>query len=301
MRHLGTRRRAASAGLAVALALAVASPAGADELTGTLKKVKENRSIVIGYREASVPFSFLNRAGQPIGYSIDLCGEIVNDVVDTLGVDVAIKYRAVTSASRIPAVQAGDIDLECGSTTGNTERKKLVAFSPVFFVSGTKLMVRKTAPVASYRDLRDKTVVVTAGTTNEAALRAIVERQKVPIKIVVGKDHDESFRMLESGSADAFATDDVLLYGLMATAKSGGDYKVVGDFLSYDPYGLMFRKDDPDFAAVVDRTFKRLAEGRDLVQLYDRWFLMRLPTGERLNLPMSPQLEEMFRVLGVPE
>ncbi|TXL72599.1 amino acid ABC transporter substrate-binding protein [Vineibacter terrae] len=301
MRHLGTRRRAASAGLAVALALAVASPAGADELTGTLKKVKESRSIVIGYREASVPFSFLNRAGQPIGYSIDLCGEIVNDVVDTLGVDVAIKYRAVTSASRIPAVQAGDIDLECGSTTGNTERKKLVAFSPVFFVSGTKLMVRKTAPVASYRDLRDKTVVVTAGTTNEAALRAIVERQKVPIKIVVGKDHDESFRMLESGSADAFATDDVLLYGLMATAKSGGDYKVVGDFLSYDPYGLMFRKDDPDFAAVVDRTFKRLAEGRDLVQLYDRWFLMRLPTGERLNLPMSPQLEEMFRVLGVPE
>ncbi|HEX2884905.1 amino acid ABC transporter substrate-binding protein [Vineibacter terrae] len=301
MRRLGTWRRAASAGLAVALALAVASPAVADELTGTLKKVKESRSIVIGYREASLPFSFLNRAGQPIGYSIDLCSEIVNDVVDTLGVDVAIKYRAVTSASRIPAVQAGDIDLECGSTTGNTERKKLVAFSPVFFVSGTKLMVKKTAPVASYRDLRDKTVVVTAGTTNEAALRAIVERQKVSIKIVVGKDHDESFRMLEAGSADAFATDDVLLYGLMATAKSGSDYKVVGDFLSYDPYGLMFRKDDPDFAAVVDRAFKRLAEGRDLVQLYDRWFLMRLPTGERLNLPMSPQLEEMFRVLGVPE
>lgn len=301
MRRQGTWRRVVPAGLAVALALAIASPAGADELTGTLKKVKESRSIVIGYREASLPFSFLNRAGQPIGYSIDLCGEIVNDVVDTLGVDVTIKYRAVTSASRIAAVQAGDIDLECGSTTGNTERKKLVAFSPIFFVSGTKLMVKKTAPVASYRDLRDKTVVVTAGTTNEAALRAIVERQKVAIKIVVGKDHDESFRMLESGSADAFATDDVLLYGLMATARSGGDYKVVGDFLSYDPYGLMFRKDDPDFAAVVDRTFKRLAEGRDLVQLYDRWFLMRLPTGERLNLPMSPQLEEMFRVLGVPE
>lgn len=301
MRRQGTWRRAVAAGLAVALALAVASPAGADELTGTLKKVKESRSIVIGYREASLPFSFRNRAGQPIGYSIDLCGEIVNDVVDTLGVDVTIKYRAVTSASRIPAVQAGDIDLECGSTTGNTERKKLVAFSPVFFVSGTKLMVKKTAPVASYRDLRGKTVVVTAGTTNEAALRAIVERQKVSINIVVGKDHDESFRILESGAADAFATDDVLLYGLMATAKSGGDYKVVGDFLSYDPYGLMFRKDDPDFAAVVDRTFKRLAEGRDLVQLYDRWFLMRLPTGERLNLPMSPQLEEVFRVLGVPE
>ncbi len=280
---------------------AALAPAGADELKGTLKKVKASGSITIGYREASLPFSFLNRAGQPVGYSIDLCNEIVNGVAESLGIQVAVKYKPVTSANRIPALLADEIDLECGSTTGNFERKKQVAFSPVFFVSGTKLMVRRNAPIASYRDLRDKTVAVTAGTTNEVALRAIVERQKIAIRIAVGKDHGESFSLLDSGTADAFATDDVLLYGLMATAKSGRDYKVVGEFLSYDPYGLMFRKDDPDFAAVVERTFARLAESRELVQLYTRWFQMRLPTGERLDLPMSPQLVEFFRVLGVPE
>ena len=280
---------------------AALAPAGADELKGTLKRVKASGSITIGYREASLPFSFLNRAGQPVGYSIDLCNEIVNGVAESLGIQVAVKYKPVTSANRIPALLADEIDLECGSTTGNFERKKQVAFSPVFFVSGTKLMVRRNAPIASYRDLRDKTVAVTAGTTNEVALRAIVERQKIAIRIAVGKDHGESFSLLDSGTADAFATDDVLLYGLMATAKSGRDYKVVGEFLSYDPYGLMFRKDDPDFAAVVERTFARLAESRELVQLYTRWFQMRLPTGERLDLPMSPQLVEFFRVLGVPE
>src|SRR5581483_11281881 len=139
---------------------------------------------------------------------------------------------------------------------------------------------------------------VTAGTTNQAAIQAISDKQKLGIKLLVGKDHAESFAMLEAGKAAAFATDDVLLYGLVATAKTGADYQVVGEYLSYDPYGLMFRKDDADFAGVVERTFARLAEDRELVQLYNKWFLKRLPTGERLNLPMSPQLEEFFRVLG---
>ena len=295
------RQLALRAALAATMLVGAVASADADELKGTLKKVKESGSITIGYREASLPFSFLNRAGQPVGYSIDLCNEIVNDVAESLGVQVAIKYKPVTSASRIPALLANEIDLECGSTTGNFERKKQVAFSPVFFVTGTKLMVKRNAPIASYRDLRDKTVVVTSGTTNEAALRAIADKQKIAMKIVTGKDHNESFGLLESGNADAFATDDVLLYGLMATAKSGRDYKVVGDYLSYDPYGLMFRKDEPELAAIVERTFARLAESRELVQLYNRWFQMRLPTGERFDLPMSPQLAEFFRVLGVPE
>ena len=203
--------------------------------------------------------------------------------------------------TRIPAVRSGEIDLECGSTTAKFERKKQVAFSPVFFVAGTKLLVPRSSSISSYRDLRNKTVVVTAGTTNEAAVRAISEKQNLGIKIVIGKDHAESFAILSEGKADAFATDDVLLYGLVATSKSGDQFHVVGEFLSYDPYGLMYRRDDPDFAAVVDRTFSRLAQSRELVQLYNKWFQQRLPTGETLNLPMSPQLEEIFRVEGVPE
>jgi glutamate/aspartate transport system substrate-binding protein len=161
--------------------------------------------------------------------------------------------------------------------------------------------VKRGAGIASWHDLGGKTVVVTAGTTNEAAIRAITEKQKLVVKIVVGSDHQHSFDMLKSGAADAFATDDALLYGLVAASKSGATYHVVGDFLSYDPYALMFRKDDADFAAVVERSFARLAADREIVQLYDKWFLQRLPTGERLGLAMSPQLEEFFRVLGVPE
>jgi len=239
---------------------------------------------------------------QPIGYSIDLCNEVVREISSEFqGVEIGVSYKLVRAETRIPAVRSGEIDLECGSTTANFERKKQVAFSPIFFVAGTKLLVPRSSSIGSYRDLRDKTVVVTAGTTNEAAVRAISDKQNLGIKILVGKDHDESFVMLKDGKADAFATDDVLLYGLVATNKSGDQFHVVGEFLSYDPYGLMYRKDDPDFAAVVDRTFSRLAQSRELVQLYNKWFQQRLPTGESLNLPMSPQLEEIFRVEGVPE
>jgi len=142
---------------------------------------------------------------------------------------------------------------------------------------------------------------VTAGTTNEAAVRAISEKQHLGIKLLVGKDHSESFAMLKEGRADAFATDDVLLYGLVATTHSSDQFQVVGEYLSYDPYGLMYRKDDPDFTAIVDRTFTHLAESRQIVQLYNKWFQQRLPTGETLDLPMSAQLEEIFRVEGVPD
>jgi glutamate/aspartate transport system substrate-binding protein len=276
--------------------------AHAQELTGTLKKIKDSKAMTLGYRESSIPFSYLNRPGDPIGYSIDLCNAVVDETSKEIGgLEIAVKYKKVTAETRIPAVRSGEIDLECGSTTANFERKKEVTFSPIFFVAGTKLLVPRSSDIASYRDLRGKTVVVTAGTTNEAAVRAISERQKLGIRLVIGKDHAESFAMLKEGKADAFATDDVLLYGLVATTKSGAQYHVVGEYLSYDPYGLMYHKDDPDFAAVVDRAFSRLAQSRELVQLYNKWFQQRLPTGERLDLPMSPQLEEIFRVEGVPE
>jgi len=288
---------------AALIGLLLASPVGrAQELTGTLKTIRESKSVTLGYRESSIPFSYVNKVDEPIGFSIDLCNAVVDEVSKEFeGVEIAVKYRKVTAETRIPAVRSGEVDLECGSTTANFERKKEVAFSPIFFVAGTKLLVPRSSGISSYRDLRNKTVVVTAGTTNEAAVRAISEKQHLGIKILVAKDHGQSFDILKEGKADAFATDDVLLYGLVATTKSGDRYHVVGEYLSYDPYGLMYRKDDPDFAAIVDRTFSRLAQSRELVQLYNKWFQQRLPTGETLDLPMSPQLEEIFRVEGVPD
>jgi glutamate/aspartate transport system substrate-binding protein len=282
--------------------LLVIPGARAQELTGTLKKIKESKTVTLGHRESSIPFSYVNKIGEPIGYSIDLCNAVVDEVSKELeGVEITVKYKNVTAETRIPAVESGEVDLECGSTTANFERKKEVAFSPIFFVAGTKLLAPRSSGISSYRDLRDKTVVVTAGTTNETAVRAISDKQHLGVRFLIGKDHAESFAMLKEGKADAFATDDILLYGLVATARLGDQYHVVGEYLSYDPYGLMYRKEDPDFAAVVDRTFSRLAQSRELVQLYNKWFQQRLPTGETLDLPMSPQLEEIFRVEGVPD
>jgi len=301
------RARLLVAGLIAALGALVPLAAGAQEpavgaLSGTLKKVRSSGTIALGYRESSLPFSYLNRRQQPIGYSMDLCREVVEEVATELdGMDIKIGLVPVTPSNRFEKVKSGEVDLECGSTTNSVQRQKEVAFSPIFFVAGTKIMVPKTSPVRSYRNLADKTVVVTAGTTNEAALRALSDKQKLGIRIITTPDHAQSLEKLVSGAADAFASDDVLLYGFIATATSASNMMVVGEYLSYDPYGLVFRRDDPAFAAVVERTFARMASERRLLELYNKWFLRRLPTGETLNLPMSPQLEEIFRILGQPE
>jgi glutamate/aspartate transport system substrate-binding protein len=282
--------------------LAAQEAANVGALGGTLKKIKDSGTVTLGYRESSLPFSYLNRRQQPIGYSVDLCREVVEEASTELdGMDIKIAFAPVTAANRLQKVAAGEVDLECGSTTANTQRRKEVSFSPTFFVAGTKLMVAKSSAIRSYRDLAGKTAVVTAGTTNEAALRTLSDKQKLGITIVTAADHAQSLETLASGKADAFATDDVLLYGFIATAPAARDMKVVGEFLSYDPYGLAFRRDDPAFAAVVERAFARMAGERRLAELYNKWFLRRLPTGETLNLPISPQLEEMFRMLGQPE
>jgi glutamate/aspartate transport system substrate-binding protein len=292
----------------IALAILLVIPAIGQEstnvgvLSGTLKKVKDTGAITLGYRESSLPFSYLNKRQQPIGYSIDLCREIVEEVSTELdGMEIKIAFTPVTPANRLQKVASGAVDIECGSTTGNLQRRKEVAFSPIFFVAGTKLMVPKSSTISSYRDLTGKTTVVTAGTTNEVALRTLSEKQKLAITIVTAPDHAQSMAMLATGKADAFASDDVLLYGFIATDKSASGMKVVGEYLSYDPYGLVYRRDDPGFAAVVERAFARMASERRLAELYNKWFLRRLPTGETLNLPISPQLEEVFRILGQPE
>jgi glutamate/aspartate transport system substrate-binding protein len=301
------RTRALIAGLGAGLGALLPIAASAQEpdiavLSGTLAKIRSTGTIVIGYRESSLPFSYLNRRQQPIGYSIDLCREVVEETAIELdGMDIKIVFAAVTPANRFEKVKSGEIDLECGSTTNNVQRQKEVAFSPIFFVAGTKLMVPKSSPLRSYRDLAGKTAVVTAGTTNEAALRILSDKQRLGIKIITARDHAQSLEMLVSGEAAAFATDDVLLYGFIATVKAASNMMVIGEYLSYDPYGLVFRRDDPGFAAVVERAFARMASERRLLELYNKWFLRRLPTGETLNLPISPQLEEIFRILGQPE
>jgi glutamate/aspartate transport system substrate-binding protein len=287
--------------LAGIAALIAALPARGDELTGTLKKIKDTGSVTLGYREASLPFSYLNAARRPIGYSIDLCLEIVEEAKDALGLDdVEVKFAPVTTENRIALVASGKVDLECGSTTNNLERQKQVAFSPVIFVSGTKLMVKRPVTIRSYLDLKGKTVAVTSGTTNQQAMKTLSDKQKLGVRFVVAKDHPHSFTLVEKGQADAFATDDVLLYGLIARSGRPRDFQVIGEFLSYDPYGIMYRKGDPAFDAVVKDAFERLATSRELEQIYNTWFLRKLPTGERLNLPMSAQLRSIFEILGLP-
>lgn len=276
-------------------------PLGRDRLTGTLKAVRDRGVIRLGHRVNSFPFAFLTPKGRPTGYSIDLCGAVVEEVSAELGGrDIRIEYRPVTPENRFDLLASGEIDMECGSTTSNVERRKRVAFSPTIFVTGTKLLVRRDGGIRSLDDLPGKTIAVTRGTTNEAAVEALSAKRKLGVAFVKGRDHDESFLLFTSGAADSFAADDVLLHAKVAETRTGRRYRVVGDFLSYDPYALVYRRDDPDFADVVERAFRRLAESREIVGIYGKWFLKPLPSGVRLDLPMSPHLEELFRAIGLP-
>ncbi len=268
-------------------------------LSGTLAKVRASGTIAIGYREASVPFSYLSARKEPIGYSIELCRALVTAIEDTVNKSLAIQWVPVTSDSRIDAVVSGQVDLECGSTTSNLERQKRVAFSPTMFVSGTKVLVKKGSPIQSFRDLAGKKVAVTAGTTNEKTLRELSQKFKLDIDLKVARDHAESFALVKEGQADAFATDDVLLYGLIARDAAKAQYQVVGDFLSYDPYAVMYRKGDPQLNKVVIDTFQVLAEDGEIHRQYKRWFMRKLPSGESLNLPMSAQLETIIQTMAV--
>jgi ABC-type amino acid transport substrate-binding protein len=290
---------------AIGLLLAAWLPAtaalaqGGEGLSPTLARIKSANVVHVGYRESSPPFSFLDAANRPIGYSLELCEAIVEEIAAEVDApDLKIDYVKVTSDDRIPAVVQNKIDLECGSTTANAERSKQVAFSPLIFVAGTKLMVPKASTVQSITDLKGKTIVVTKGTTNEQAIHN-ADRRSSPLglNIVAAADHEQSYQMLVDGKADAFATDDILLYGLIAHHKSQDKFRVTGDYLSYEPYGIMFRKDEPEFTAVVERAFRKLGSNHDLMPLYEKWFMRRLPTGERLNVAISPQLEEAFQAM----
>ncbi|TMK09902.1 MAG: amino acid ABC transporter substrate-binding protein [Alphaproteobacteria bacterium] len=300
------RRCVPAASLVAALVLlttaAAAQTGGGEGLSPTLANIKRAHVVRLGYRESSPPFSFLDQANRPIGYSLELCEAIVDEIgVEVDDANLKIEYVKVTSDDRIPAVVQNKIDLECGSTTANAERSKQVAFSPLIFVAGTKLMVPKASTVAGAADLKGKTVVVTKGTTNEQAMHAVDRKFALGLNIITSPDHEQSYQMLVDQKADAFATDDILLYGLIARHRAQDKFRVTGEYLSYDPYGIMFRKGEPQLAAVVERTFRKLGSNRDLVPLYNKWFVWRLPTGEKLNVAISPQLEEAFKVLNDSE
>ena len=291
--------RMAGVGLLALGLLATGAAAQTSEgLSPTLADIKKNHVVHLGYRESSPPFSFLDQANRPIGYSLELCEAVVDEIgVEVDDPNLKIEYVKVTSDDRIQAVLDKKIDLECGSTTANAERAKQVAFSPLMFVAGTKLMVPKASGVQSVTDLKGKTVVVTKGTTNEQAMHNADKKFSLGLNIVTAPDHEQSYQMLSDGKVDAFATDDILLYGLIVRHKSQDKFRVTGDFLSYDPYGIMFRKGEPQLTAVVERAFRKLGSNHDLIPLYNKWFVARLPTGERLNVAISPQLEDAFRAM----
>src|SRR3954452_18416792 len=275
-----------------------AQTGGSEGLSPTLANIKKTHVVRLGYRESSPPFSFLDQANRPIGYSLELCQAIVDEIgIEVDDANLTIDYVKVTSDDRIAAVVQNKIDLECGSTTANAERARQGAVSPLMFVAGTKLMVPKTSAVSAPTDLKGKTVVVTKGTTNEQAIHNVDKKYALGLNIITASDHEQSYQMLVDGKADAFATDDILLYGLIARHKSQDKFRVAGEYLSYDPYGIMFRKGEPQLAAVVERAFRKLGSNHDLIPLYNKWFVSRLPTGERLNVAISPQLEEAFHVL----
>ena len=303
----------------VLLLLATGGAAWSQEdgvLSGTLKTINDRGTIRIGYRDTAPPFSFLNAARQPIGFSLDLCHGIAQDVARTLSRDllepdapawqtgVRIVYVPVKADERLPKIIAGDIDLECGSTTANTDRARSIAFSPVFFLAGTKLLVplnNGQPAVAGYRELAGRTIVAGSGTTNIAAIQQLATTVSPAIKVVAVPTLDDAYDMLAAGKVDAFASDDILLSGFVATRPDGKRFGITGDYLSFEPYAIGFRRGDPAFADLVRDSFARMATEGMLNSLYAKWLTDRLPSGETLNVPMSPQLAEMYRALGQPD
>ena len=299
---MSTLSRISTLAAGMIAAATLATPAFADELTGTLKKIKDSGTVTIGFRETSIPFSYLDDKQQPIGYSMDICAAIVEEVKKELALPtLTVKMNPVTSQTRIPLMSNGTIDMECGSTTNNLTRAKQVSFAPITFITGTKLLVKKSSKIKSYKDLKNKTVVVTQGTTNERTIKALSDKENLNIKFLNAKDHGESFLTVESGRAAAFSMDDVLLFGLVAKAKKPKDFEVVGDYLSYDPYGIMYRKNDSDFGVVVNRAIANLMRSGELTKLYDKWFLQKLPDGSTMGFPMSPLLKAAIQLQALPE
>lgn len=274
---------------------AVPGIAAAEELAGTLKKIKETGVMVIGHRESSIPFSYYDDKNQVVGYSQDLALAVADAVKKKLNLPgLQVKLTPVTSQNRIPLVQNGTVDLEAGSTTHNAERAKQVAFSDTIFVVGTRLLVRKGSGIQDFPGLKGKNVVTTAGTTSERILRELNEKG-LGINIISAKDHGEAFLMLQSGRAAAFMMDDALLAGERAKARKPDDWVIVGTPQSKEAYAMALRKDDPGFKQVVDAAIAEAQTSGAAAKSYQKWFQSPIPPkGLNLDLPLSDDLKEVF-------
>jgi glutamate/aspartate transport system substrate-binding protein len=280
----------------ITLAALSAAPALGQELTGTLKKIKDTGAITLGHRESSTPFSYYDDKQQVVGYAMDLCYRIVDAVKAELKlVKLEAKLNPVTSATRIPLMANGTIDLECGSTTNNVERQKQVWFTITHFVTANRFVSKKSANLKTVDELRGKTVASTSGTTNIKQITEIGAQKGLNLNILAAKDHAEAFLMVETGRAAAFVMDDILLYSLVAGAKSPQDYVISADALSVEPYGIMLRRDDAPFKKVVDQAMIATYRGGAIMPIYEKWFLKPIPPkGINLNVPMSDSFKKVI-------
>lgn len=292
---------------------AAAGPSRAQEivLTGTLKAIQARGTILLGVRQEAVPFSFKNKGGQSVGFSVDICRGIAADVATAISQPLLdddapawqrglrIVFVPVAAEARLQKLVAGEVDLECGSTTDNAEREKTIAFSPIFFLAGTQLLAPVGSRLRSWRDLTS--VAVSAGTTNAAVIKHLVAGATPPVRVVETDGVSAAYDLLAAGSVDAIASDDILLAGLVALHGDRQRFHLVGDFLSFEPYAIGLRRDDPQFSALVRASFERMASDGELARRYRQWFTEPLPNGENLRLSMSAQLSEMYRALGQPD
>jgi len=277
-------------GAAPAKPAAAPAPAPAPVSIDTLKRIRETNTILIGVRESSVPFSFIDAQKQPQGYSVDLCARVADAVKVELKLPkLDVRFIPVTSANRIPALLEGKIDLECGSTTNTRDRQKQVAFAYTTFVAGIKMLAKKASNVNSVEDLRGKNIVVTKGTTSEKMMKAMNDERLLKMNIIETPDHGESFKAVDEGKAIAFPMDDVLLYGLISKSKKPDDFAVVGKYLSVEPYAIMMRKDEPGFEKIVNRALIELFQSGEIRRLYAKWF-----NTKDLAVPLNPYLKEAF-------
>ena len=263
----------------------------------TLDKVKASGSIAIAYRESSIPFSYLDDKAQPTGFGWEICQRIVDEARKATGrADLKVTTQAVTSANRIPLLMNGTIDIECGSTTNNSDRAKQVAFATNYFYTGTRLLVKAGSPIKAVADLRGRKVVSTTGTTNFRIMRTLNDERNLGFELIGAKDHAESQLVVASGRADAFAMDDILLYGLAASAANPAEWAVVGEAIQVEPYAIMLRKDDPTFKTLVDGVLARLMDSGEFEKMYMRWFQSPIPPkGVNLNAPMPKELRDNLK------
>jgi glutamate/aspartate transport system substrate-binding protein len=280
----------------IALLVAAGSPAIAQELTGTLKKIKDSGRVVMGVRDASSPLAYTLGGGQYTGYHVELCQKIVDSIKKQLNAPaVQIEYQLVTSQNRIPLVQNGTVDLECGSTTNNATRQKDVAFGLTTYVTEVRIAVKANSGITAIDQLKGKNVVTTTGTTSVQHLRKHERAAGIDFREIYGKDHAESFLLLESGRADAFVMDDNILAGNIANAKNPADFKIVGEVISVEPIAVMFRKDDPGFKKAVDGAIREVMKSGELEKLYTKWFQSPIPPrNSNLKMPMGATLKSLI-------